>query len=139
MSPTTSAGDFIPTCAGVGGGWRRNAHINISAGDDCPSGWHKDTYAYSGVSFCRVVSDSSGGCSSAYFSTNGTSYQRVCGRARGYQKGETDAFYAYRHSGQTTILLTLFSPTKANDKIQQHSGVTGFHVLMYHLVIHLHK
>ena len=46
-------GDFIPTCAGVGGGWRRIAHINISysAGDDCPSGWHKETY--SGVSFCQ--------------------------------------------------------------------------------------
>ena len=32
-------------------------------------------------------------CSSANFSTNGISYQRVCGRARGYQKGETIAFY----------------------------------------------
>ena len=27
----------------------------------------------------------------------------MCGRARGYQKGETDAFHAYRHIGQTTI------------------------------------
>ena len=32
-------------------------------------------------------------CSSANFSTNGISYQRVCGRARGYQKGDTFAFY----------------------------------------------
>ena len=32
-------------------------------------------------------------CSSASFSTNGISYQRVCGRARGYQKGDTAAFY----------------------------------------------
>ena len=32
-------------------------------------------------------------CSSANFSTNGISYQRVCGRARGYQKGDTAAFY----------------------------------------------
>jgi len=47
--------DFISTCAGVGGGWRRLAHINISAGDDCPSGWRKDTY--SGNHFCRAVSD----------------------------------------------------------------------------------
>ena len=94
-------GDFIPTCAGVGGGWIRIAHINISAGDDCPSGWRKDTN--SGVSFCRVVSDSSAGCSSAYFSTNGTSYQRVCGRARGYQKGQTLAFHPYYVHGQTTI------------------------------------
>ena len=75
-------GDFIPTCAGVGGGWRRIAHINISAGDDCPSGWRKDTY--SGVSFCRTVTDDRGICSSSNFSAIGTSYQRVCGRARGY-------------------------------------------------------
>ena len=80
-----STGGLIPTCAGVGGGWRRVINIDISAGDDCPSGWRKDTH--SGVSFCRVVSDSSRVCSSTNFSTNGTSYQRVCGRARGYQKG----------------------------------------------------
>ena len=30
-----SNGDFISTCAGVGGGWRRIVNINISAGDDC--------------------------------------------------------------------------------------------------------
>ena len=39
----------IPTCASVGGGWRR---LNISSGDDCPSaGWRKHTH--SGVGFCR--------------------------------------------------------------------------------------
>ena len=35
---TTTTGDLIPTCAGVGGGWRRIAHINISAGGNCPNG-----------------------------------------------------------------------------------------------------
>ena len=96
-------GDFIPTCAGVGGGWTKIAHINISAGDDCPSGWRKDTY--SNVSFCHLVSDSGGGCSSAYFSANETSYQRVCGRARGYQKGATSGFNSYHNefARQTTI------------------------------------
>ena len=81
----------IPTCAGVGGGWRRIANINISAGDDCPGEWRKATQ--SGVSLCRVASDDRHTCSSANFSTNGTSYQRVCGRARGYQKGYTWGFY----------------------------------------------
>ena len=93
---TIAAGDFIPTCAGVGGGWKRIVNINISAGDDCPSGWRKDTD--SGVSFCRVSSDNSNTCSSTNFSTNGTSYQRVCGRARGYQKGTTAGFHAYHHN-----------------------------------------
>ena len=99
ISPTTPAADVIPTCAGVGGGWRRVTKIDISAGDDCPSGWRKGTY--SGVSFCRVVSDDWRTCSSANFSTNGIHYQRVCGRARGYQKGETDGFNAYHNQGQT--------------------------------------
>ena len=80
----------LPTCAGVGGGWRRIANMDISTGGDCPSGWRKDTH--SGVSFCRVVSDDYNTCSSTTFSTNGTSYQRVCGRARGYQKGWSVAF-----------------------------------------------
>ena len=92
MTAIAIAKNFISTCAGVGGGWRRIANINISAGDDCPGEWRKATQ--SGVSFCRVASDvDSWICSSANFSTNGISYQRVCGRARGYQKGETLAFW----------------------------------------------
>ena len=87
-------GTFISTCAGVGGGWRRIVNINISAGDDCPGEWRKATQ--SGVSFCRVASDDTYTCSSASFSTNGISYQRVCGRARGYQKGNTGAFHGSR-------------------------------------------
>ena len=91
MTTIIISGDFISTCAGVGGGWRRIANINISAGDDCPGEWRKATQ--SGVSFCKVAVDDVWICSSASFSTNGISYQRVCGRARGYQKGDTVAFY----------------------------------------------
>ena len=85
-------GTFISTCAGVGGGWRRIVNINISAGDDCPGEWRKATQ--SGVNFCRVASDEGFTCSSSNFSTNGISYQRVCGRARGYQKGDTGGLYS---------------------------------------------
>ena len=61
------SGDFISTCAGVGGGWRRIVNINISAGDDCPGEWRNATQ--SGVSFCRVASDDGRyTCSSANFS-----------------------------------------------------------------------
>ena len=83
-------GDFISTCTGVGGGWRRIVNINISAGDDCLGEWRKATQ--SGVSFCRVAGDGFHTCSSANFSTNGINYQRVCGRARGCQKGHTLGF-----------------------------------------------
>ena len=94
MTGVATDGDFISTCAGVGGGWRRIVNIDISAGDDCPGEWRKATQ--SGVSFCRVASDSNvETCSSANFSTNGISYQRVCGRARGYQKGDTLAFWGF--------------------------------------------
>ena len=81
MNTITISGDFISTCAGVGGGWRRIVNINISAGDDCPGEWRKATQ--SGVSFCRVASDNEFVCSSANFSTNGISYQRVCGISEG--------------------------------------------------------
>ena len=84
-------GDFISTCAGVGGRWRRIVTINISAGDYCPGEWRKATQ--SDISFCRVASDRRQTCSSANFSTNGINYQRVCGRARGYQKGNTLGIY----------------------------------------------
>jgi len=65
-----ASGDFIFTCAGMGGGWRRIVKINISAcaGDDCPGEWGKATH--SGVSFCRVASDGLYACSSANFFTN---------------------------------------------------------------------
>ena len=95
-------GDFISTCAGVGGGWRRIANIDISTGDDCPGEWRKATQ--SGVSFCRVASDNVYyTCSSAIFSTNGISYQRVCGRARGYQKGDTLGFYGANFYSEPSI------------------------------------
>ena len=96
MTEFAVASHFISTCAGVGGGWRRIVNINISAGDNCPGEWRKATQ--SGVSFCRVASDNVGfTCSSAIFPTNRISYQRVCGRARGYQKGDTAAFYGDNH------------------------------------------
>ena len=92
MTAITISVVYISTCAGVGGGWRRIVNINISAGDDCPGEWRKATQ--SGVSFCREASGNNvPACSSASFSTNGISYQRVCGRARGYQKGYTLGFY----------------------------------------------
>ena len=82
-------GHIILSCPSVGGEWRRIASINISAGNDCPTGWNKSSY--NGVSFCRASNDS-GGCYPTFFSTNGVSYQHVCGRARGYQKGLPEGF-----------------------------------------------
>jgi len=93
LNSTTTSGTNIPSCAGVRGSWRRITKIDISNGDNCPNGWLKDTQ--SGVSFCRVARNDYGFCSSAFFSTNGTSYQKVCGKARGYQKGHAASFWGY--------------------------------------------
>ena len=83
--------DMELDCGGTKGGWMRIADIDTSRGDTCPSGWN----SYN--SYCR--GGSAAGCYSVHFSTNSTSYSKVCGRARGYQKGSMDAFYpsAYAH------------------------------------------
>ena len=99
MIAIATGGNVVSTCAGMGGEWRRIFNINISAGDDCPGEWRKATH--SNVTFCRVASDDLFTCSSANFSTNGISYQRVCGRVRGYQKGITVAFQAVISFGRT--------------------------------------
>ena len=87
--------DMILSCAGRDGVWKRIASFNITAGDDCPSPWMKSSH--NGVSFC--VGSTAAGCYSVNYSTNGMSYQKVCGRASGYQKGSPDAF----NSGGNTI------------------------------------
>ena len=51
ISMTIPSSTYRSSCAGVEGEWTRIAHFNISAGDDCPYGWNKDTH--SGISFCR--------------------------------------------------------------------------------------
>ena len=76
--------------------WEENggeliASLNISAGGACPTGWNKSSM--NDASFCRSPSNNIG-CYSTTFSTTRVSYQRVCGRARGYQKGKTDEFLA---------------------------------------------
>ena len=94
-------------CIGVGGHWRRIAGINISAGDDCPTGWNKSSH--NGTSFCRAPSDNAG-CYSTFFSNNGVSYQHVCGRARGYEKGTTDAFQHNGRSIDTYYIMSMGYP-----------------------------
>ena len=83
--------DMELDCGGNKGGWMRIADINTDNGDTCPSGWR--TYK----SYC--IGGLVGGCYSTHFSTNSTSYTKVCGKVLGYQKASMDAFYpsAYAH------------------------------------------
>ena len=73
-------------CGSIGG-WTRIASVNITRGDECPTGWNKRSQ--DGISFCRSPSDNDG-CYPTMFSSKGINYQKVCGMARGYQKGTTD-------------------------------------------------
>ena len=83
--------DMELDCGGNKGGWMRIADINTDNGDTCPSGWRTyKSYSIGGL----VV-----GCYSTHFSTNSTSYTKVCGKVLVYQKASMDAFYpsAYAH------------------------------------------
>ena len=77
--------DMELDCGGSKGGWMRIA--DIKKGDTCPHGWRK----YQHLPYCTGGSLS--GCYSVNFTTNSTSYDRVCGKVVGYQKGIMDAFY----------------------------------------------
>ena len=82
-------GDLITSCAGVEGVWSRIGNFDIAAGDNCPSPWI--TIMYNGANYC-TGSASNFGCYSVRYSTNATSYQRVCGRASVYPKDTPDSF-----------------------------------------------
>ena len=83
--------DMELQCGGHKGGWMRIADLDTSGRDVCPSGWTSyNTYCRGGQK---------AGCYSVNFSTDQTSYSKVCGRVKGYQKGIMDGFFpsAYSH------------------------------------------
>ncbi|XP_065913690.1 uncharacterized protein [Dysidea avara] len=80
--------DMELECGGTKGGWMRIADINTSRGDQCPSGWVKSSQHHS----CKPTSNAAG-CYSTIFDTLSTSYNEVCGKIIGYQKGTMDGFY----------------------------------------------
>ena len=87
---------LISTCGGVGRGWQRIAHIDISEGDACASRWCQDTNF--GISFCRIVSDGYQSFSSTGFSTNGTSYIPECAVEQEATKRSVTQFSGYCES-----------------------------------------
>ena len=92
--------DMVATSclAGVGGGCIQIVNFNITTGDECPTGWRTRA-----INVCSIVGNMDPTCDSTYFSTNGASYRRLCGRARRYQKGLTYGLNGYENRDQTTI------------------------------------
>ena len=93
------------------GGWTRVAFVNMSVpGSCCPPGLVQ--YNISNISLCWINIVYSG-CNSAFFSTYGLNYTKVCGRVRGYQYGHPYAFdyninnYNYFNSEIRTFGVTL--------------------------------
>ena len=83
-------------CDGMGG-WMRIYKLDFESSDstfhDCPN---SEFETYSGLGNDKMLCRRKGTvnvCKSAYFGVNGQSYSKVCGKAKGYQKGTTDAFY----------------------------------------------
>ncbi len=80
-----------PHCTCFGSGrWRRLAFLNMTnTSQQCPPNWTlQNGTSYRGCSRSSPQS----GCDSAVIVNYDFSYNRVCGRVIGYQKGSTDAF-----------------------------------------------
>ena len=72
---------------GTGGGWTRLAYLDMSDSTvNCPTGFR---LYESGV--VRACGSTGTTCSSAKYSSNGTSYSQICGRVVGYQYGSTES------------------------------------------------
>ena len=98
-------------CGGVEGGWMQVVDVDMNRDDSCPGTWQKITNP---KKLCLGLS--SGGCASANFHAKGVSYDNICGQAKAYQKGSTDAFESKLQTIDGIyvdgISITLGSPRK---------------------------
>ena len=100
------------------GGWMRVADLDTSRGDDCPTGWVRDTTSNPDINVC-IPPNNNAGCHSTFFSVYNISYHKICGQARGYQKGSTDAFSLINENAKSidvsygdSLSITIGSPRK---------------------------
>ena len=84
--------DMSLECGSHKGGWMRIADLDTTR-DKCPPGWIKNS-GYN--SLC--TEGSAADCYSTHFTTDGTSFSRVCSMMKGYQKGSMDGLYPYGHA-----------------------------------------
>ena len=97
-------------CGGHTGEWMVIASLDTGRGDSCPQGW--DTECSNQRRYCTGGREA--GCHSIKFSTNQTSYSRICGKIRGYQRGSMNAFFP---TGYTLGTTTGYVPEKASASI----------------------
>ncbi|XP_065896135.1 uncharacterized protein [Dysidea avara] len=80
---------FLAHCEMGDNGWMKVADFDASRGDKCPTGWTDITV--NNIRMCRSPSNTAG-CYSRTFPVHGTSYRKIRGKLRGYQKYTTDGF-----------------------------------------------
>ena len=96
-------------------GWTRIADVDMSdSAQSCPGDLN---FIPSPLRTCG--SKPTAGCSSANFSTYGISYSQVCGRIRGYQIGQPDAFGPYVYD-QAKPDLVMDGVLISHGETQQH-------------------
>ena len=89
--------DMDRSHCGIKGGWLRVAYWNMEDKDTtCPPPLQETN---PGKRLC--IKPAPTGCTSVVYSTHGVSYNRICGRVRGYQYKSTDAFGT--HTGPKNI------------------------------------
>ena len=96
-------------------GWTRVALVDVPNDKACPGDLR---FIESPIPTCGGP-DNSGGCASANFTTHGISYSQVCGRLRGYQVGEPNAFGPYVNDRAPDLVMdgALISHGKGQEHI----------------------
>ena len=88
-------------CGDVAGGWMRVAHIDMTdSRHTCPQGLRYIEHLSKRMC-THSKSVGARGCSSITFPQHGLPYTKVCGRARGYQFGNTQSFKGYDNYRQS--------------------------------------
>ena len=108
--------------------WRRVTYIDTTQGKTCPDGLREVSDSASNKRACgRTVDDrSDGNCSSLTFPSGGN-YTHVCGRARGYQLGHTDAFANFKSNKIDHAYVDGLSITRGSPRKHIWSYAAGHH------------
>ena len=97
--------------------WAHVALLDMSDSNQvCPRNW---TTTSTPMRTCGRGKTARGGCSSVFFPTYGLRYNRVCGRIRAYQYGDTTAFFSLRR-GLDNDYLSGVSLTHGSVGSRQH-------------------
>ena len=109
---------------GILGQWRRIGYLNMEEkGASCPIRLREETNSRSRKKACGRMEEDQ--CASLLFPADGKSYQHVCSRFRGYQFGNTDAFWQAQLSDINGPYLQGVSITRGSNRTHIWSLAAG--------------